>query len=178
MQNNTTIARPYALAVFEYARESGDMDKWSALLNRLSLIVQDRQMRLVLSSPKVSDEELKEILADLMGGELDNEGRNFIRILIQANRLVYVPFISDLFEKHRADAEGRMEINVHTAFKLDKKQESNIADVMGKRLGRQVTISSVVDESLIGGIIIRAGDSVIDASLRGRLTELKNSLTA
>ena len=133
-------------------------------------------MRLVIGNPRVSDEKLLVILTDLMGGELDKEESNFIRILIEADRLLLVPFISELFEKHRADAEGRIEIIVHTAFELDKKQESKISEVMGKRLGRKVTVSSVVDDSLIGGMVIRAGDSVIDGSLRGRLNALKNSL--
>lgn len=176
MQNNTTVARPYAQAVFEHAEQAGDMDKWSALLKRLSLIVQDKQMRQLIGNPKVSDDQLLDILKYLMGGKLNKEGNNFIRILIQADRLVYVPFISDLFEKLRDEAEGRIEIKVHTAFGLDKKQESKISEAMGKRLGKKVTVSSVVDESLIGGIVIRAGDSVIDASLRGRLLALKNSL--
>ncbi|MGK0296742.1 MAG: F-type H+-transporting ATPase subunit delta [Gammaproteobacteria bacterium] len=176
MQDKTTIARPYANAVFDQATEEGDFEQWSTLLNVLSQIVRDQQMKMILNSPKISHQQLLQLVSEIVGTRLSQTGANFIKVLISANRLGYVTQIFDLFEKRRAEAEGRIEINVVSAFELDSDQEKIISESMGKRLGKKVSILSAVDKSLIGGMIITAGDSVIDASLRGRLTELRNSL--
>jgi len=133
-------------------------------------------MRMILSSPKISDAQLLELVKEVVGDELSVTATNFIRILIQSNRLRLVPNISELFEAMRAEAEGRMDISVISAFELDQDQHTRIAEAMGKKLGKKVSITPQVNDHLIGGMIIRAGDSVIDASIRGRLTELKNSL--
>jgi F-type H+-transporting ATPase subunit delta len=176
MQDNTTIARPYARAIFELAQEENTLQEWSDLLKLLSEIVIDPDMRKVISSPRVSSEQLLQIISEVMDNRLDSLGQNFIKVLIDANRLRLVPFISDLFEKRRAEAEGRVDIKVLTAYELEAQQSTQLSDVMGKRLGKKVNISATIDESLIGGIIIRAGDTVIDSSLRGRLNTLRNQL--
>lgn len=176
MLANTTIARPYAKAVFDQAREEGNMDTWSNLLKTLAAIVREPRMRMVLSSPKVSHKQLLELVSSVYGGQLSASATNFIRVLIKSNRLRFAAQIAELFEQKRAEAEGRIEINVVSAFELDSEQARRIAEAMGKRTGKKVSISSVVDKSLIGGMIVRAGDSVIDASLRGRLNRLRNEL--
>ncbi len=176
MLDNITIARPYAQAVFEHAREEGDIPQWSALLKRLAMIVSDPQMRVLFGNPKVSHEQLEELVCGLCNESLSATGRNFIKILIQAGRLRQAAGISALFEDMWAEAEGRMEIDVITAYELDSGQENRISAAMAKRLKKKITVLPAVDTSLIGGIIIRAGDSVIDASLRGRLVKLRNEL--
>ncbi len=176
MQDNTTIARPYARAIFELAQAENNLQQWSDLLKILSLVVIDPEMRKVISSPRVSSEQLLMIISEVTGNQLDSLGQNFVKVLIDANRLRLAPFISDLFEKRRAEAEGRVDIDVLTAYELEPQQSSQLSDVMGKRLGKKVSISAKVDESLIGGIVIRAGDTVIDSSLRGRLNTLRNQL--
>ena len=103
-------------------------------------------------------------------------GRNLVKILLQAGRLQYAPSIKNQYEQMRAAAEGRVEVEVVTAYALDDQQQAGIAESIAGRLGKQVNIKTSVDESLIGGAVIRAGDSIIDASLRGRLTELRNEL--
>lgn len=176
MTANTTIARPYAKAVFEQAREEGNLDGWSTLLKTLADIVREPKMRLILSNPKISAAKLLELVSSVYGGKLSASATNFIRVLIRSNRLRLAGQISELFEQKRAEAEGRIEVNVVSAYELDADQTRRIADAMGKRTGRKVNVSSVIDPSLIGGVIIRAGDSVIDASLRGRLNRLRNEL--
>lgn len=176
MLANTTIARPYAKAAFEQAQQEGAMEQWSTLLKTLGSIVNAPQMRNVVNSPKVSHKQLLELISSVYGAKLSDTTTNFIRVLIKANRLRIASHISTLFEEKRAQAEGRVEINVVSAYELDSEQTRRIADVMGKRTGKKINISSVVDKSLIGGLIIRAGDSVIDASIRGRLTKLRNDL--
>jgi len=176
MLANTTIARPYAKAVFEQAQQEGNMDMWSGLLKRLNHIVHDPQMRTVVNSPKVSHKQLLDLITSVCGDKLSASAANFIRILIKSNRLRVAGQISELFEQKRAEAEGRIEISVVSAYELDGDQSKRIAEAMAKRTGKKISVSSAIDKSLIGGMIIRAGDSVIDASLRGRLNKLRNEL--
>lgn len=176
MQDNITIARPYARAVFELAQEEGNLEQWTMMLKTLAVVVQDDDMRRVISSPRVSHDQVLNLAGDVLGNTLFDNGRNFIKVLIHSNRLRLVPYISDLFDKRRADAEGRIDINVTSAYEINQDQSAMISAAMGRRLGKKVSVFATVDQSLIGGVIIRAGDSVIDASLRGRLTELHNSL--
>lgn len=176
MLEKTTIARPYAQAVFELAQDAGTTAEWSTALDRLQQIIADAQMRLLLHNPKVSRQQLQDLVIDIGANSFFPQARNFIKVLVSAGRLQYVAQIAWLFEAKRADAEGRVDVEVSSAYELDQAQRDSIAKGMSARLGKKVSISASVDQSLIGGAIIRAGDSVIDASLRGRLTELGNNL--
>ena len=176
MQEKTTIARPYAQAVFELAQETSTVDAWSGALALLNRIVSDPQMRLLVNNPKVSDQQLQDLVIEIAADAFSAQAKNFIKVLVAASRLQYAPQIAELFEAMRANAEGRIDVEVIAAYELDKTQEDDIAKGISARLGKTVRISSSVDETLIGGAVIRAGDSVIDASLRGRLTELGNDL--
>ena len=175
MLDNSTVARPYAQAVFEQAGEEGNMEAWSSLLQKLTLMVRDPQMRFLLHNPKVSDRQLLELVVEVIG-EQPKTAMNFIRVLIDADRLGYAPYIAALFEQKRAEAEGRVDVQVTSAFELDAAQVERISAAMGRKLGKKTSVSTVVDGSLIGGVVIRAGDSVVDASIRGRLNELRNDL--
>ena len=176
MLENSTIARPYATAVFELAQETGQVEEWSAMLGILGLISSDKDMRLLITNPKVSRQQLQDLVLDVCGAGLSELGRNLAKLLVQANRMQYAYDIKEQYEQMRAAAEGKVDVEVVTAYTLDRHQQDSIAEIIAGRLGKQVNIVTSVDESLIGGAIIRAGDSVIDASLRGRLTELRNEL--
>lgn len=176
MLENATIARPYASAVFELARETGRVEEWSATLELLGMLAADKDMRRLVANPKVSREQLRDLVFDVCGDGLDGPGRNLARLLVQGNRLQYAQDIKTRYEQMRAAAEGKVDVEVVTAYPLDGQQQAGIAESIAERLGRQVNIKTAVDEALIGGAVIRAGDSIIDASLRGRLTELRNEL--
>jgi len=176
MLEKITIARPYAQAAFDYAREEGRVEQWSGMLKLLRAIVSHPDMRPLLHDPRVSDEQLYELVAGVAGDALTEHGGNFVRILIQAERIQYAPEIAVLFESMLAEAEGRVDVEVISAYELEKEQEEAIASAMAKRLGKKITVTAGVDDKLIGGAVIRAGDSVIDASIRGRLNELRNQL--
>ncbi len=176
MLENATVARPYASAAFELAQEAGQVSHWSDMLGLLSVIFSDQDMRRLIFNPRISAQQLQDLIFDICGGRLCDAGRNFVNILIQAERLQYAPSIKALFDEMRAKAEGRVDVEVIVAYELDQQQEEAIAKVIANRLGRQVNISTSVDGALIGGAIIRAGDAVIDASLRGRLNELHHQL--
>ena len=176
MQEKTTIARPYAQAVFEIAQEAASIGEWSAGLALLQRIVADKQMRLLLNNPNVSHQQLQDLVIEIGAEGFSQPFRNFIKVLVSASRLQYAPQIAELFDARRAEAEGTIDVEVSSAYELDQAQQDSIARSISARLGKKVRISSIIDESLIGGAVIRAGDSVIDASLRGRLTELSNDL--
>ena len=177
MLEKATIARPYANAAFDQAIEEGKLSDWSAMLNLLGVIVSDSNMNQVINNPKLSNEQLYQFIADIGGDKFSQAGKNFIRILIDAERIGLAAEIFTIFENKRAAAEGISEVDVISAYPLDDAQVNVISDSISKRLGKKVDINTDEDKDLIGGVIIRAGDSVIDASIRGRLKEL-NSLFA
>ncbi len=176
MLENSTIARPYATAVFELAQETGQVEAWSAMLGLLGVLTSDKDMRQLIANPKVSRQQLQDLVFDVCGAGLSDLGRNLVKLLVGAGRLQYTANIKDQYEQMRAAAEGKVDVEVVTAYTLDRQQQDSIAELIAGRLGKQVNVITSVDGSLIGGAILRAGDSVIDASLRGRLTELRNEL--
>ncbi|MDX1519052.1 MAG: F0F1 ATP synthase subunit delta [Gammaproteobacteria bacterium] len=178
MIEKATIARPYAQAVFELARDDDTLDQWSAFLKRLGMIVSDPVMRAVINNPRLDEEKLIDLITELCGDTALDSGRNFIRVLVQAGRLGVAKEIYELFETRRAEHTGLSEVEVISAFPLTDEQKDSIRNIMSKRLGASVEINSDVNQDLIGGVIIRAGDSVIDASVRGRLQELTNEFAS
>ena len=176
MLENSTIARPYASAVFELAQENGQVEEWSAMLGLLSLLVSDKTMRQLITNPQSAAWQLQEPGVRVCGDRLSDLGRNLVKVLVQGDRLQYASSIKSQYEQLRAAAEGRVDVEVVAAYALDEQQQTGIAEIIAERLGKQVNVKTSVEESLIGGAIIRAGDSVIDASLRGRLSELRNEL--
>lgn len=176
MLEKTTIARPYAQAAFEFASEAGELDQWSGMFKLLADIVSDPKMQQLLHDPKVSDEQLEDIIISIGGDRFSDSVRNFIRILVQSERLQYAANMARLFEDMVAEAKGRLDVEVVSAYELEDGQQEKISSAMAKHYGKKIGISSRVDDTLIGGAVIRAGDSVINASIRGRLNELRNKL--
>ncbi len=174
MIETATIARPYAQAAFEQASEEDQLPRWSEVLQTLSQIVSDKTMRQVIHDPRISNERLTQLIMGIIGDKLTKTTSNFIRILVDAGRLTVATKIFEQFEEKRSIAEGKVEVHVLSAYPLSDDQKSKITQVMSKRLGKNVHVVSEVDQSLIGGAIIRAGDSVIDTSIKGRLQDLEN----
>jgi F-type H+-transporting ATPase subunit delta len=171
-----TLARPYAKAAFDQAKAEGKAQEWSSLLEFLAALAADPVMQRVIRNPKVSGEQLSGLLVDLCAERVTPTGHNFLRLLVDAGRLDVAAEIRDQFQRRRLRDEGRANVDVVAAFELDESQKGRIRDLMAKRLGLAITLSTTVDNGLIGGAVIRSGDSVIDASVRGRLRELGNQL--
>lgn len=176
MQENTTIARPYAQAAFGYAREQGQLEAWSEMLSFLSLLVADPTMRKLIQDPRISRARLLELILDIGGEYLLEQGRNFLKLLVEAGRIQLVPEITCLYEELRAEVERVVDVDVITAYALDKAQEQVIAEAVKKRTGKNVKVATRIDQGLIGGVVVRIGDRVIDASVRGRLQQLASQL--
>ena len=185
MADNNTIARPYARAAFELAREKKALAKWSEALTAAKEALLDGQAVRFLSHPALSDEQKLGFLTDLMkkaGGKASvlaggsKEGLNFLKLLLEYNRVDVLPEISEQFETLKASVENTVDVTVTSAAALTAAQKKAITAALKERLGRTVQLETAIDESLIGGAVIRAGDVVIDGSLRSRLEGLSNAL--
>lgn len=177
MAEKTTIARPYAQAMFDSAKEKGNMVKVAEALQIAAAAVSDPALAAMIGNPDVADDKIIALLTDLCGDRASNEVENFFKLLAEYDRLVILPEIADLFERYRAEEEKTVEAEVVSAAELSNAQKSNIAKGLKKRLGRDVTLECKVDESLIGGAIIRAGDLVIDGSITSQLSKLGHALS-
>ncbi len=176
MADSSTASRPYAIAAFEQATEENQIAQWSDMLALLEQVVGDATMKGAISSPRVDREQLAALIIDVCGEVMNDTRKNFVRLLAEYGRLDGVPDIRAHFERRRADLEGRSQVLVRSAYELGEEQREVIKQAMAKRLGREVDLAVEVDDALIGGLVIRAGDSVIDATLRGRLTQLRQTL--
>lgn len=176
MADFTTAARPYAKAAFEIARDAGEFDVWSNRLRFLANAVSDEQLKTALEAPGLTHQQRAELMEKIGGAELEASGKNFVRLLAENDRLALLPDVAGIYETLRAEAEGEIEARVTTAFELQSDQADRIAEALSKRLNRKVRIVSSVDKDLIGGAIIKAGDLVIDGSVKGRLGKLTQSL--
>ena len=177
MAENTTLARPYARAAFEAANsEDGGLQRWSEQLGLAASFARDPAIQALLASPQYDDQFKAGLFLDLCGEQLAQDGRNFIKLLAENDRLNILPEIHAVFEELRADAEKTIEAEVITAFEIDDAQRQKISDALSRRLQRDVVLNCTVDQSLIGGVIVRAGDLVIDGSARGKLVQLAQTL--
>ncbi len=176
MTERTTLARPYAEAVFRLAHERKSLKAWSEMLQLAAAVAADPQVAALIDNPRVPRERFVEFFLDVSGKRLDKDAANFIRLLSENHRLVLLPEIAALYETLRAQAEGRVEAEVVSASEVTAAQLKDIAAALKKRLGRDIDLSTRIDPALIGGIVIRAGDLVIDGSVQGKLRALATHL--
>ena len=179
MAETSTVARPYAKAAFEYARDHKALAAWSELLGTLGQVVAERDVQKLLASPKLSAERKVELLLELADlKDIDEGVGRYLQALGEQERLLALVSIAEQFERLRAEHEKRVDVTVVTAYELDAKQQQKLAGALKKRLNREISITTQVDSKLLGGVILRAGDTVIDGSVRGRLNRLTEALTA
>ena len=178
MAELSTLARPYAKAAFEYAREHSALAVWSEQLTTAAAVAADEGMAAVLNNPSLTDEQQAQTMAEVCGDALGVETTNFISILAANKRLALLPEISSQFELFKANQEKSVDVEVVSAFDLGDATTEKLADVLGKKLEREVKVSTATDKELLGGVLIRAGDLVIDGSVRGRLNKLAEALNS
>ena len=177
MADRATIARPYARAAFAHAREGKELAAWSKLLGTTAATVADARIARLIGNPHVTGEQLVELLADVSMGAAGKDGRNFLLALAENRRLALLPEIAAQFETLRAEIENVIDVEIVTALEIAAPQQKRLAEALKRRLGREVRMHTRIDETLIGGAIVRAGDLVIDGSLKGRLARLASALT-
>ena len=178
MAERATIARPYAKAAFEYAREANAFAAWSQALARLTEIVADPRVAELTKSPQWSAPDVANLITDIAGTSLDAGMQNFVRVLAENHRLLLLPEIAAHYEEFRSAVENTVDVEVVSAVKLDAAQSDKLSAALAKRLKRNVRMKNSVDSTLLGGAVLRAGDLVIDGSLKGRLERLATELTS
>ncbi|HTN30916.1 MAG TPA: F0F1 ATP synthase subunit delta [Pseudomonas sp.] len=176
MINTQTLARPYAKAAFEVASAAGRADAWSAMLNLAAVAVEVPEVAALLNDPRLTRESKVEALVRLFGSDIDEAFRNFVLTLGENDRLAVLPTVRELFEELKAEAEKTLDAQVETAYELSNEQLQSLAAALSKRLDRTVNLQQAVNPALIGGVVIRAGDVVVDGSVRGKLSQLAESL--
>lgn len=178
MSELKTLARPYAEAVFNHAQETGRIDQWSRMLEFLATAMADKELAWAAVNPKVGDQAFLRLILEVGKGYLDQEGENFVKLLVHYHRITLVDQIRQLFEQYRIEHEGYVDVNVITAYSMSEEDRASLVAALEKNLGRKIRLTSREDRDLIGGVVIRAGDKVIDGSVRGQLERLAKRLKA
>ena len=171
-----TLARPYAKAAFSVAREQDQLAEWYRVLTIAGQITAIKDIRQLLSNPGLEEQKKADMILEVAEAGDSEQVRNFFSVLAENRRLALLTEISALFNMYRADLERTVDIEVTAAFELTDEQQQKLAQALSKKLDRQVSLAALLDKSLIGGVIIRTGDMVIDASVRGKLTKLADAL--
>jgi len=176
MAELTTIARPYAEAVLKRAGETSRFPAWSDALQLMAAIAADTTMAEVISGAQLTKAQVADLFIEVAGDKLDQEGKNLVKLLSENGRLALIPEIAAQYEAQRAEAEGSIDAEMISAFAVSDAQRNKVAESLKTRLGRDINLSVTIDESLMGGAIIRAGDMVIDGSVRGKLDKLASTV--
>lgn len=177
MADLSTLARPYAKAAFELAQESKRLKEWGEALNALAAAVKSPEISSFIGHPALLKADLGDVLGKMVAGAgLGEQGASLVKLLVENNRLKAAPFIAEQFEAMRAEAESRVDVEITSATAIAPAQQEKLADAVSKRLSRDVVVSWKTDESLVAGAVIRAGDLVIDGSMKGELEKLRTAL--
>ncbi len=175
MSEFITVARPYAKAAFDFAVEQNSVDRWQDMLAFAAEVTRNDLVSDMISGA-LAPETLSAHFIDICGDQLDEHGQNLIRVMAESGRLIVLPEVLEQFLQLRALQEATIEVDVTSASTLNDEQLAKIATAMEKRLSRKVKLNCNIDKSVMAGVIIRAGDMVIDGSIRGRLERLADVL--
>jgi len=178
MAEPSTIARPYAEAVFKLADGAGKLAEWSVALANLSAVAADERVRAAVGNPNLSAARIAGLIVSILAGKLSGDVENFVRVLADNGRLGVVAEIRTHFESLKNEREGTVDAEIHTAFEMDQGQLADLVSRLEKKTGRRVNARVSVDKSLIGGVKVLIGDKVIDGSARAQLGALENALKA
>ncbi len=176
MAEAATIARPYAKAAFMAARDAKALPAWSEALGSAAALVGDAAVEALLTSPRMTIDQLVSMFAGLGGDAIGAQWQNFVRLLARNKRLGVLPQIASQYDMLRAQYENELDVEVTSAVAMDAQQQGKLAAALKKRFKRDVRLTLDIDPALLGGAVIRAGDLVIDGSINGRLLRLASDL--
>ncbi len=181
MAELATIARPYAEALFQVARNA-DLAAWRGQLDALAAVAGDAALRQFAEDPKVAAGQVVGLVAEVaekkLGQPLLPGVRNFLQTVVENRRLEALPAAVTQFHTLASEALGVAEATVESAYPLDAAQIAELTEVLQKRFGRKLTLDVRVDPALIGGVRATVGDEVLDTSVRARLERMKTALIA
>ncbi|QJR80962.1 F0F1 ATP synthase subunit delta [Alteromonas pelagimontana] len=177
MSELTTVARPYAKAAFDFAVEHNAIAQWQDMLNFAGAVSSNKEMHQYLTGA-VAPDTLADIFINVCGEQLDQHGQNLVKVLAENKRLAVLPDISEMFDAFKAEYEKQVDVDVTSAIALTDAQKSELSATLEKRLARKVKLNCNVDPALIAGFIVKAGDTVIDGSVKSKLNRLADALQA
>ncbi|MYM63792.1 F0F1 ATP synthase subunit delta [Pseudomaricurvus sp. HS19] len=178
MAELTTLARPYAKAAFEFARAADALQQWSEMLTLAAAVAQQDAIVKAMGSPALTAQQKSDAFVNVCGDQLNEQAANLVRILADNKRLNLLPEVQQLFEAFKAQLQKKVDVQVTTAFELSGELQDKLAKALSAKLDREVSLSAEVDQSLLGGALIKAGDLVIDGSVRGRLAKLAEAMNS
>ena len=178
MAELTTVARPYAKAAFQVALNDNALDDWSRMLALAAAISRHDRVRLLLQAPALTSNKVAESFIDICGDELNDKAKNFVHLLAENKRIILFAEIARNYENLRAQQEKSLDVEVITPYEISSAVSDQLAAVLKSRLQREVKLATRTDQSLIGGAVVRAGDTVIDSSVRGKLAKLTESINS
>ena len=174
-----TLARPYAKAAFAYASEQNAADTWSSALLMLGATVQDEAFSAYITRPELTPAEKVKAFIQILGAEQTSVAvSNFLTLLAENDRLALLPEISAEYELLKAQGNNAVDVVIESAFPLSAVQEQLLTDRLEKRFNKSVNTTVEVNPSLIAGVVIRAGDQVIDDSALDKLEKMRTRLLA
>jgi len=177
MAELTTVARPYATAAFNFAVEQKAVADWQQMLVFASEVAQNDVMEGLLSGSTAA-EQLAEMFINICGEQLNTEGQNLIKVLAENKRLSVLPEIAELYAELKAEYEKEIDVDVTSATELSSEQQGKISTALEQRLARKVKLNCNVNPALVAGVVIKAGDTVIDGSVKSKLNRLADALQA
>ncbi len=177
MSELTTVARPYAKAAFDFAVEHNAIAQWQEMLGFAAAVASNETVS-QLSGGSMAADKLADLYINVCGDSLDTHGQNLIKVLAENKRLTALPEISALFDLLKAEYDKEIEVVVTSASELTDTQTTNLSASLEKRLARKVKLNCNVDPALIAGMVINAGDTVIDGSVKSKLNRLADALQA
>ena len=178
MAEISTIARPYAVAAYKLGREQKALGKWSEMLGFAAAVANDAQIKAYIQDPKVVSADLQATFLKVCGDNLNENGQNLIKVLVEYGRLAILHEIYSAFEALKAQDEGTLEAQIIAATKISAAETKDLVKRLEAKFGKKIEATVSVDPEIIGGIKIIVGDTVIDASIKGQLQNLAYSLTA
>lgn len=177
MAELATLARPYAEAVFGLAKEAGNFDEWSEGLTFLVSIIEQPLISAVIANPRVDKTIVTELLLDICSEQkVSDSVKNLVKVLIDNHKLRVLPKLLELYEQLKAQQQGYIPVEIVSTYEVTPEQQQAVESALKKRFGKAVALSTTIDPSLVGGWLIRAGDQVIDLSIRGRLQQMAAEL--
>ena len=178
MAESITVARPYTKAAFETALAQGDLGSWSEFLNMAAIVVADPSLVQVLDNPELTATKKAQLVTDVVNGSrpVSQQAQNFLNLLAENKRLSLLPEVSNLYETLKANQEQSVDVSIVSAFDLGNEQQDKLTLALNAMLSREINITSTTDASLLGGVIVYAGDLVIDGSVKGKLSKLAEAM--
>ena len=175
MSELTTVARPYAKAAFDFAVESEAVSSWNDMLIFAAEVAKNNDIVSFLAGSH-SPEVTSDLFIKVCGEQLNENGQNFVKVLAENGRLVALPAVAEMFAELKAQYENEIEVEITSATAMTAEQETALSAALEKRLARKIKLNCNVDDSVVGGLLITAGDTVIDATIRGKLDRLSHVL--